>query len=143
MNLIIVILLINCLHLFGDPMGGRINKNQLRGMHKKYLEKLLQESFVTTFDSIYQQIIDSATLGKNEYQFTIMCRELPNSKCDMHNGHEDWKKEYPNNIISTTNSYITIEQYTTNVINALKQTFLDSNITKFSKNCCNYHIIQW
>jgi hypothetical protein len=37
-------------------MGARITKNQLRGMHKKELERLLQESFVTTFDSIYHQI---------------------------------------------------------------------------------------
>jgi hypothetical protein len=104
---------------------------------------LIKESFVNTFDSIYAKIIESATLGKNEYHFTIMCKELPNNNCEIHNGHQAWAQDYPSNIVVTSKQYITIEQYITNVINALKQTFLDSNITKINKNCCDYYTIKW
>jgi hypothetical protein len=143
MKLFIIILLIHCVNSFGDNFGAKITKTQLRGMRKEYFERLIKESFVNTFDSIYAKIIESATLGKNEYHFTIMCKELPNNNCEIHNGHQAWAQDYPSNIVVTSKQYITIEQYITNVINALKQTFLDSNITKINKNCCDYYTIKW
>jgi hypothetical protein len=66
-----------------------------------------------------------------------------NNKCDLLNGHQAWAQDYPSNIVVTSKPYITMEQYTTNVINALKQTFLDSNFTKINKNCCDYYTIKW
>lgn len=144
--IIIIILLIHFSKSFGDDFekfDKRITKNQLRGMHKEHLEGLIKESFVKTFDSLYDKIIECAKLEKNEYHFTIMCKELPNNNCEIHNGHQVWAKDYPYNIVVTSKPYITIEQYTTNVINALKQTFLDSNITKINKNCCDYYTIKW
>ena len=143
MKLFIIILLIHCVKLFGDKMGARITKTQLRGERKAYLEGLIQESFIETFDSLYDKIIEHARLGENEYQFTIMCRELPHNECEIENGHQAWARVHSDNIIVYAKPYITIEQYTTNVINALKQTFLDSNITKINKNCCDYYTIKW
>jgi|LauGreStaDraftv2_3_1035109.scaffolds.fasta_scaffold74776_2 hypothetical protein len=146
MKLFIIILLIHFVKSFGDDFTNfdkRFTKNQLRGMHKQYLEGLIKESFVKTFDSLYDKIIECAKLGINEYHFTIMCKELPNNNCEIHNGHQVWAQDYPYNIVVTSKPYITIEQYTTNVINALKQTFLDSNITKINKNCCDYYTIKW
>jgi hypothetical protein len=143
MKLFIIILLIHCVNSFGNKFDKRITKTQLRGMRKEYLEGLIKESFVNTFDSLYVKITESATLGENEYHFTIMCKELPNNNCEIHNGHQAWAQDYPSNIVVTSKQYITIEQYITNVINALKKTFLDSNITKINKNCCDYYTIKW
>jgi hypothetical protein len=146
MKLFIIILLIYFVKSFGDDFekfDKRFTKNQLRGMHKEYLEGLIKESFVKTFDSLYDKIIESAILGQNEYHFTIMCKELPNNNCEIYNGHKAWAQDYPYNIVVTSKPYITIEQYTTNVIDVLKQTFLDSNITKINKNCCDYYTIKW
>ena len=146
MKLFIIILIIHCVNSFSvdfEKFDKRFTKTQLRGMRKEYLEGLIKESFVKTFDSLYDKIIVSATLGQNEYHFTIMCEEVKNSNCEIQNGHQVWSQNYPHNIITTTKPYITIEQYTTNVINALKQTFLDSNITKINKNCCDYYTIKW
>lgn len=143
---IIIILVINCLKSFGDDFekfDKRITKNQLRGMRKEHLEGLIRESFVKTFGNLYDKIIECAKLGKNEYYFTIMCNEVKNNNCEIQNGHQVWAQNYPYNIVVTSKPYITIEQYTINVINALKQTFLDSNITKIYKNCCDYYSIKW
>ena len=149
MKLFIVILIINWfMFVVSDNFGARISKTQLRGMYKEELERSIQDSFVTMFDSLFGQIIDHAKMGKDEFQFTIMCKELRinavrNTDCKIQNGHQYWAEEHRNNIISNTNSYITLEQYTTNIITALQESFPDSNITKIYKNCCNYHVIKW
>jgi hypothetical protein len=143
MKLFTIILLIQCINLFGDKMGARITKKQLRGARKEYLEGLIRESFVKTFDSLYDKIIECAKSGETEYQFTIMCKELPNNNCEIENGHQAWARVHSDSIVVYAKPYIIIEQYTTNVIQALKQTFIDSNITKINKNCCDYYSIQW
>ena len=144
MKLFIVILIINWfMFVVSDNFDARISKTQLRGMYKEELEKVIQDSFITMFDSLFAQIINHAKIGKDEYQFTIMCKELKNNDCKIQNGHQYWAEENRNNIISNTNSYITLEQYTTNIITALQKSFPDSNITKIYKNCCNYHVIKW
>ena len=142
---ILVILLTNLGNFFvsSDNFGARIYKNQLRGMHKEEMERLIQESFTKTFDNLYDRIIETAKRGKNEYHFTIMCLELPNENCKMRNGHQVWTEHYQNNIMVTAKSYITLEKYTTDLIDALHETFPDSNITKIYKNCCDYHVISW
>jgi hypothetical protein len=61
------------------------------------------------------------------------------------NGNQQWPQTlahyYP---VSREPPYvITFSQYTANVVNALKQTFSDSNFTKTNKNCCDYHTIKW
>ena len=144
MNLfIIIVLLMRCVCLFGDKMGARFTKTSLRGMYKEELDRRIQESWVNTFDHIYDQIIQCAQMGKNEHHFTIMCQELTSGNCDIHNGHQEWIQNHPKNIITTSKSHITIEQYTTIIINWLKQVFLDSNFTTTDKNCCEYHIVKW
>ena len=79
MKLFIIILIIHCVNSFSvdfEKFDKRFTKTQLRGMRKEYLEGLIKESFVKTFDSLYDKIIVSATLGQNEYHFTIMCEEV-------------------------------------------------------------------
>ena len=136
MKLFIVILLINFVYLFGDKFGSRIHKKQLRGMHKEYHEDLLQQTFVTTFDNVYNQITDHAKMGQNEYRFSIMCHDSQITDCEIHNinKNREWSRDHP---------YITNKQFATNIINALHQTFPDSNITQIYKNCCDYNIIEW
>jgi hypothetical protein len=145
MKSLMVILLITYINLFviGDNFGAKLYKNQLRGLHKEELERVTQEYYIKTFDSIFDKIIESAKIGETEYHFTIMCKELTNTNCEIHNGHQDWIQNHPKNIISITKSYITFEQHTTKLIDALKVSFPDSNITKIYKNCCDYHIIKW
>ena len=134
MNLFIVILLMNFVHLFGEP----IYKHQLRGAHKEYQERIIKEKFKTTFDSLYKQIIEMAMMGKNEYQFTIMCYplEYSNADCEIHNimQHKEWNRDYP---------FITKKQLRTNVLDALQNSFPDSNFTKTYKNCCEHYSIEW
>jgi hypothetical protein len=145
MKLFIIILLINCVYLFGDNLGKRITKKQLRGMYKQELERFMSDLFVKTFDDIYDKIIGYAKIGKYEYQFTIMCEEIQNSNCEMNKGHELWlqKNGDQGNVIKNAKPYITIEKYKTNLIDALHKTFPDTNITTINKNCCEYHIVQW
>lgn len=132
MNLFIVILLMNVVHLFGEP----ILNHQLRGAHKQHQERLIQEKIKTTFDSLYKQIIESAMVGQNECTFTIVCREEYSSNCEFINSeqHKIWSQNHP---------FITLKQFRKNVLDALQNSFPDSNFTKMYKNCCGYYSIKW
>lgn len=139
MNLFVVILLIKLINLFGDKFGNRISKHLLRGMYKEDREKQSLKWFEMAFDNIFDKIIESARTGQNEYSFTIMCYPLepsPHTDCEIHNivQHKEWTHNHP---------YITNNQFRTNVIDALHQSFPDSNFTKTYKNCCEYHTIKW
>ena len=92
-----------------------------------------------TFDNIFDKIIESAKTGKNEYQFTIMCYPLEyssNDHCEIRNIGErkEWTREHP---------FITKNQFKKNVLDALHQSFPDSNFTKSYKNCCEHYSIEW
>ena len=124
----------NFTYLFGEPLF----KHQLRGAHKEYQERIIKEKFNKIFDSLYNQIIEMAMMGKNEYQFTIMCYplEYSNADCEIRNIGE--RKEWTN-----AHPFITKKKFITNVIDALHQSFPDSNFTQTYKNCCEYHTIKW
>ena len=132
MNLFIVILLMNVVHLFGEP----ILNHQLRGLHKEYQERLIQELFKTTFDSLHKQIIESAMVGQNECTFTIVCQENYSLNCEFANNeqHKFWSQNHP---------FITLKQFRKNVLDALQNSFPDSNFTKTYKNCCGHYSIKW
>jgi hypothetical protein len=139
MNLFIVILLMNFVHLFGDKFGSRISKNLLRGAYKEDRERQSLKWFELTFDNIFDKIIESAKTGKNEYQFTIMCYPLEyssNENCEIRNIGErkEWTNDHP---------FITKKQFITNVLDALQNSFPDSNFTKSYKNCCEHYSIEW
>ena len=140
MNLFIVILLMNFVHLFGDKLGERVwvSKHLLRGAYKEEREKQSLRMFEFTFDNIFDKIIESAKTGKNEYQFTIICYplEYSNADCEIHNimQHKEWTREHP---------FITKKQFRTNVLDALQNSFTDSNFTKTYKNCCEHYSIEW
>ena len=139
MNLFIVILLMNVVHLFGDKMGNRISNHLLRGAYKEELEKQSLRMFEITFDNIFDKIIESAKTGKNEYQFTIMCYPFEyssNEDCEIRNIGE--RKEW-----TRANPFITINQFRKNVLDALQNSFPDSNFTKTNKNCCEHYSIEW
>lgn len=139
MNLFIVILLIKLTILFGDKFGSRISKHLLRGAYKEEREKESLKWFEMTFENIFDKIIESAKTGKNECQFTIMCYPLEyssNENCEIRNIGE--RKEWTN-----AHPFITKKQFITNVLDALHQSFPDSNFTQTYKNCCEYYTIEW
>ena len=141
MKLFIIILLINCAYLFSE----QISKHQLRGLYGHELDRLLDNALKTTFDSIYNKIIDRATNGVNEYRFDIMCIKSINNEedCDVYNGYKQWIQNHPKNIVSISKSYVTREVFTTKIIDMLNYTFPDSKISKLHKNCCDYYQIEW
>jgi hypothetical protein len=140
MILFIVILLMNCVYLFGE----KIYKQQLRGMYEEELTRILQEEFISTFDSIQNKIIERAKTGLNEYQFTIMCKkrhELRN--CDYYDGHKEWLKYNPNSFLSISKTYTAREEITTSIIDMVRDMFPDANISKSYKKCCDIYKIEW
>jgi hypothetical protein len=46
---------------------------------------LIKNSFVATFDRIYDEILHFAKKGDYEHHFTIMCQELPDENCTTFN----------------------------------------------------------
>ncbi len=141
MNLFIIILLMNCVYLFGE----KIYKKHLRGMYEEELRNTLIEDFTTTIDNIKYKIIERAKTGINEYQFTIMCekrRDGPQN-CDYYDGHKKWLREHPLSILSISKTYTTKEEITTSIIDVVQDIFPDANITKSYKNCCDYYQIEW
>lgn len=139
MKLFIVILLMNFAYLFGDKFGERVSKHHLRGAYKEERENQSLQMFEMIFNNIFDKIIESAKTGKNEYQFTIMCyplEHLSNDDCEIINIGErkNWSQNHP---------FITIKQFRKNVLDALQNSFPDSNFTKTYKNCCEHHSIKW
>ena len=135
MKLFIVILLMNFTYLFGEPLF----KHQLRGAHKEDREKQSLKWFEMAFDNIFDKIIENARTGQNEYSFTIMCyplEHLSNDDCEIRDIEErkNWSQTHP---------FITMKQFRTNVLDALQNSFPDSNFTKTYKNCCEHHSIKW
>jgi hypothetical protein len=141
MNLFIIILLINCVYLFGE----KIYKKQLRGMNEEELSRILIEEFTSTIDNIQYKIIERAKTGINEYQFTIMCKKRDDGprNCDYYDGHKEWLKKKPFSILSISKTYTTREEITTSIIDVIQDIFPDVNITKSYKNCCDYYQIEW
>ena len=141
MNLFIIILLMNCVYLFGE----KIYKQQLRGMYEEELSRILLEEFTSTIDSIQDTIIERAKNGANEYQFTIMCSKklFEPRNCDYYDGHKKWLESYPLSILSISKTYTTREEITISIIDVVQDRFPDANITKSYKNCCDYYQIEW
>ena len=69
----------------------------------------------------------------------IMCyplEHLSNDDCEIRDIEErkNWSQTHP---------FITMKQFRTNVLDALQNSFPDSNFTKTYKNCCEHHSIKW
>ena len=140
MNLFIVILLMNCVYLFGE----KIYKQQLRGMYEEELTRILLAEFTSTIGSIQDKIIERAKNGANEYQFTIMCKKLHEPRnCDYYDGHKKWLQKNPFSILSISKTYTTREEITISIIDVVQDIFPDANITKSYKNCCDIYKIEW
>jgi hypothetical protein len=137
MKLLIIILLINCVYLFGDSFSHRLTKTQLRGMYKKELERIMNLWFIDSFDKIYNNVIETAKQGKNEIKFTLV---------NIGPGDVNYIKLRDLQIIripEVNPSDINITKYTTNLIDALHTTFTDSDFTTIHKNGFEHHIIEW
>jgi hypothetical protein len=141
MNLFVVILLMNCVCLFGE----KYTKKHLRGMHEEELIKLLMADLTLAIDNIKYKIIERAKTGINEYQFTIMCKKRRDGprNCDYYDGHKEWLKANPLSILSICKTFTTREEFTTAIIDIVQDIFPDANITKSYKNCCDYYQIEW
>ena len=114
--------------------------HQLRGMYAEEKNNYIQGIVNRAYNSIYSGVIKKTKEAKNEYYFTIMCREIPFRPieyCVKHNGYQEWLNynhiEY--NIQPTVLSI--------DIINKLNKVFPDSNITHSYKNCCDYYKITW
>jgi len=131
MKLIAILLLINLIHSLGDNFGYRLTKIQLRCMHKKELERVMNGWFIKTFNIIFNDIIETAKQGKDKYEFTI----VKGSNC----------KDVGRYIqLPEINSHhINMTKYTINLNKSLRTTFLDSNFTINDDFFCQKYTIQW
>ena len=134
---ILTILLIGCI-------GKHIYKNQLRGMHQIKTYQVLEKEIYT---NLYNSILEYAEKGKTEYHFNIMCTKLNkeenilNKNCTF-NQHQYWVESHQSHH-NLSNYNITLDEFSTDLINKLRETFIDSDIIKSYKNCCDYYIIKW
>ena len=134
---ILTILLIGCI-------GKHIYKNQLREMHQIKTYQVLEKEIYT---NLYNSILEYAEKGKTEYHFNIMCTKLNKEETIMNknctfNQHQNWIESHqPHHNLSNYN--ITLDEFSTDLINKLRETFIDSDIIKSYKNCCDYYIIKW
>ncbi len=137
MNLIINILIImtGLICAFGEPIEP-MYKATLRGLYKKQQDELIHNDFLHH----YNEIISGAKLGVNKYEFTPLCYEVIQQKCkNGSEGHKLWIQENG----SLYRYGITQEIYESEILNKLRETFIDSNINKEFNNCCNKYTIEW
>lgn len=137
MNLIIniYIILTGLICVFGEPIEP-IYKATLRGLYKKQQDELIHRDFL----HYYQEIIAGAKQGAKKYEFTPMCYDVIQKKCKNGlEGHKLWIQENG----SLYHQGITQDIYETEILNKLRETFIDSNINKEFNNCCNKYTIEW
>jgi hypothetical protein len=141
--IIILILLLG----FGndDDDDGRneiMFSHHLRGMYNEEKENYIEDMINLSYNGVYSAVIEKAKSGKNEYYFTLYCREKrvePLDYCIKYDGYQEWLNSKDGILkynIQPTNVSIRI-------INKLKEVFPDSNIITHNKNCCDYYKIYW
>jgi hypothetical protein len=97
-------------------------------------------TFILTKKNIFENIVESAKQGKNEFQFNVVCSECTNHNCNRENGFYFTHRIPP---ISPSNVNINTTKYVTNLIDKLHETFPDSNFTMVQNNYCEHHKIEW
>jgi hypothetical protein len=140
MKLFIIVLLVNLVCLFGDKLGYKMTKTQLRGMYKKELERIMQGWFTDSFNNVFDDIIATAKQGKHEYRFNVVCSECTNHNCNRVDGMY-LTLRIPQ--ITPSNVNINTTNYVTNLMDKLHETFPDSNFTMVQNNYCEHHKIEW
>jgi len=120
-------------------------KNQLRYMYKEQSILYINMFINDEYNNIVNNVIFNAKKGITELNFTIFCNQ--------HN-------IYSSNILQSTSDFRTMTHYISNfisekeiinkVLNKIKRTFIDCNITfskkRFTENndmICNYYTISW
>ena len=63
-----------------------------------------------------------------------------NKNCTF-NQHQYWVESHQSHH-NLSNYNITLDEFSTDLINKLRETFIDSDIIKSYKNCCDYYIIK-
>jgi hypothetical protein len=127
----------------------------------------VEQMINTTFQNIKLQILQTASYGITEYQFTIMCERLPSSlsllptrfgspnlsarrkqmierdhkRCDNYDGYQSWKKYAERANINLNKNQI--NKIKKNVLYRIGKVFIDSNLTKTNRDCCDTYLIQW
>lgn len=138
---LIVILLLE----FGNDDDGRneiMFNHHLRGMYNEEKEKYIEDMINLSYNNVYSVVIKKAKAGKNEYYFTLYCREKrfePRDYCVKYDGYQEWLNS--GGILLEYNIHPT--NVSIRIINKLKEVFPDSNIIKNNKNCCDYYKISW
>lgn len=139
-------------------------KSRLRGVYNEQKNIAIHTIVHNEFEWIYSSILEKAKIKSddNELQVSILCSPefsiIYNKKYIYSNidrasllYKKCWNYEniaHNGIIVTTFYSYNKIyklinDQLVLNVVDKLKQTFPDSNITKIDDECCNHYSILW
>jgi hypothetical protein len=116
----------------------KLTPNNLRDM---YTEKIITDRY----NKIYDSIIQKASAGKTQSDFTIMCIRKDDSICDNYNGYDVWWRQY----ISRNGGEIILKndirhkQIKIRILQKLQSSFPNSIIIKNYTNCCIQYSIIW
>jgi len=116
----------------------KLTPNNLRDM---YTERIITDRY----NKIYDSIIQKASAGKTQSEFTIMCIRRDDTICDNYNGYDEWWRQY----ISRNGGEIILKndmrykQIKKRILQKIHSSFPGSNITKDYKKCCSQYRIIW
>ena len=111
-------------------------KNQLRGLYQKENNKAIEKVINEQFTRIFDQVIFNSKMNIYELNFMIFC-----------NGQCDTKKNVLQPVISYTqweNTYnFPLDISVSKILQKLKNTFPDSNITSNKLSICDCYTLSW
>ena len=148
----------------------QIYNSQLRGFYDEQKNIYIQTIVYDEFKWIYSSILRNAKKksGSNEIHVSILCSPqftiIDNEKYIYYGNYDDHNNKQGSTIFKECWNYDTIiyngdtaqhlsiinkiykltnDQLVLNVVDKLKQTFPDINITKVDDKCCNHYSIIW
>jgi hypothetical protein len=135
-----------------------VSNQTLRGLYDQRKTAEIRSDMEAAYGGIYQSIVESATRGNTDFRFSVKCdrpnyqtnvcdyrkgKQLFGSSVDVveRNGHHMWLEGRSDDVI---NKYkLSMDEYTTDIVKWIQETFPESTITSEFKDCCNRHTIRW
>ena len=154
MKILLILMKIPLIFLFSIVNGIREIDPHYNDRYIYERNKVIENYINQVYDKIYIRLVDRHRYVNSEYEFYLNCIKLEEIHLsDTNNcitldgkhvdGHEEWKRLYPNNIFKIYD--LRIDKLIEKIIKKIIKKFNNLKIkaTKTYKKCCYHYKLKW